>query len=121
MGPRPPPGHVARRGIVAVPALPGRGEVRRQDVEGTLESVRVLLDHLLVGVTDEGWKDLDPDVVQECMRAPRDFRSIAIRVALLSDRARSQQLGRDEDSPEEERGEDSEAADTSSDVGYESH
>ena len=112
---------MARRGIVAVPALPGRGEVRRQDAEGTLESVRALLDRLLVGVTDEGWRDLDPDVVQDCMRAPRDFRSIAIRVALLADRARAQEPRRDEDSPEEERGEESEAADTDSDAGYDSH
>ena len=63
---------------MAVPALPGRGEVRRRDAEGTLESVRALLDRLLVGVTDEGWRDLDPTVVQDCLGAPRDFRSIAI-------------------------------------------
>ena len=55
---------------MAVPALPGRGEVRRRDAEGTLESVRALLDRLLVGVTDEGWRDIDPDVIQDCMRAP---------------------------------------------------
>ena len=56
---------MARRGIVAVPALPGRGEVRRLDAERTLESVRVLLEQLLVGVTDAGWWDLDPAVVQD--------------------------------------------------------
>ena len=95
---------MARRGIVAVPAFPGRGEVRCRDAEGTLESVRALLDHLLVGVTNEGCRDLDPDVVQDCMRAPRDFISIAIRVALLADRARAQEPRQDEDSPEEERG-----------------
>jgi hypothetical protein len=100
VGPRPPPGHVARRGIVAVPALPGRGEVRRRDAEGTLESVRALLDRLLIGVTDEGWRDVDPDVVQDCMRAPREFRSIAIRVAILVDRVRAQEPGGDEDLPE---------------------
>ena len=55
---------------MGVPALPGRGEVCRRDAEGTLESVRALLDRLLVGVTNEGWRDLDPNVVQECMRAP---------------------------------------------------
>ena len=106
---------------MAVPALPGRGEVCRRDAEGTLESVWALLDHLLVGVTDEGWRDIDPDVIQDCMRAPRDFRSIAIRVAILADRARAQEPRRDEDLPEEERGEDSEAADTCSHVGYDSH
>ena len=95
--------------------------MRRRDAKGTLESVRVLLDRFLVGVTDEGWRDLDPDVVQECMRPPRDFRSIAIRVALLADRARALEPGGDEDLPEEERGEDSEAADTGSDAGYDSH
>ena len=121
MGPRPPPGHVAHRGTVAIPALPGRGEVRRPDVEGTLEAVRVLLDRLMVGVTDAGWRDLDPAVVQDCLGAPRDFRSIVIRVALLADRARVQEPRRDEDSPEEERGEESEAADTDSDAGYDSH
>ena len=89
MGPRPPPGYVARSGIVAIPALPGRGEVRRRDAEGTLESVRALLDRLLVGVTDKGWRDIDPAMIQECLRAPRDFRSIAIRVAILADRARA--------------------------------
>ena len=95
--------------------------MHRRDAEGTLESVRVLLDRLLVGVTDEGWRDIDPAVIQECLRAPRDFRSIAIRVAILADRAQAQEPRRDEDSPEEERGEDSEAADTDSDVGYDSH
>ena len=120
MGPRPPLGHVVRRGIAAVPALPGRGEVRRRDAEGTLESVRALLDRLLVGVTDQGWRDLDPAMIQECLRAPRDFRSIAIWVAILADRARAQGPRRDEDSPEE-RGEESEAADTESDAGYDSH
>ena len=95
--------------------------MRRRDVEGTLESVRALLDRLLVGVTDEGWRDLDSDVVQDCMRAPWDFRSIAIRVALLADRARAQEPRRDDDSPKEERGEESEAADTDSDAGYDSH
>ena len=106
---------------MAVPALPGRGEVRHRDAEGTLESVRALLDRLLVGVTDEGWRDIDPAVIQECLRAPRDFRSIAIRVAILADRAQAQEPRRDEDSPEEEQGEDSEAADTDSDAGYDSH
>ena len=76
--------------------------MRRRDAEGTLESVRALLDCLLVGVTDEGWQDLDPDVVQDCMRAPWDFRSIAIWVALLADRARAQEPVGDEDLPEEE-------------------
>ena len=106
---------------MAVPALPGRGEVRRRDAEGTLESVRALLDCLLVGVTDEGWRDIDPDAIQECMRVPRDFRSIAIRVAILADRARAQEPAGDEDVPEEERGEDSEAPDTGTDAGYDSH
>ena len=106
---------------MAVPALPGRGEVRRRDAEGTLESVRALLDHFLVGVTDKGWRDVDLDVVQDCMRAPREFRSIAIRVAILADRARAPEPRWDEGFPEEERGEDLEAADTSSDAGYDSH
>ena len=75
---------------MAVPALPGRGEVRHRDAEGMLESVRALLDRFLVGVTDEGWRDIDPDVVQDCMREPRDFRSIAIRVAVLVDRVWAQ-------------------------------
>ena len=106
---------------MAVPALPGQGEVRRRDAEGTLESIRALLDCLLVGVTDQGWRDLNPAVIQECLRAPRDFRSIAIRVAILADRARAQGPRQDEDSPEEEQGEESEAADTDSDVGYDSN
>ena len=106
---------------MAVPALLGWGEVRCRDVEGMIDSVWALLDRLLVGVTDEGWRDIDPDVVQECMRAPREFRSIAIRVAILVDRARAQEPIGDEDSPEEERGEDSEAADAGSDAGYDSH
>ena len=55
------------------------------------------------------------------MREPRDFRSIAIRVALLADRAREQDPMGDEDLPEEERGEESEAVDTDSDAGYDSH
>ena len=42
-------------------------------------------------------------------------------VAILVDRARAQGPRWDEDSPEEERGEESEAADTDSDAGYESH
>ena len=48
---------------MAVPAFPRQGEVRRRDAEGTLESVRALLDRLLVGVTDQGWRDLDPAVI----------------------------------------------------------
>jgi hypothetical protein len=88
---------------VAVPAFPGRGEVRRRDPEVTLESVRELLDRLLIGVTDEGWRDVDPDVVRDCMGAPREFRSIAIRVAILVDRVRAQEAGgEEEDLPEEE-------------------
>ena len=43
---------------MAVLALPRWREVRRRDAEGTLESVRALLDHLLVGLTDEGWRDM---------------------------------------------------------------
>ena len=86
---------------MAVPALLGPGHVRRPDAERTLESVRVLLDRLLEGVTDEGWRGLDPDVVQDCMRAPRDFRGITIRVALLADRARARRPRRDEGSPAE--------------------
>ena len=106
---------------MAVPALPEQGEVRRRDAEGTLESVRALLDCLLVGVTDEGWRDIDPDVIQDCMRAPHDFRSIAIWVAILADMAWAPEPRRDEDFPEEERGEDSEVADTGSNMGYDSH
>ena len=93
---------MARRGTVAIPALLGQGEVRRPGAERTLEAVRVLLDLLLVGVSDAGWRDVDPAVVQECLRAPRDFRSIAIRVAILADRARAQGPRRDEDSLKEE-------------------
>ena len=74
-----------------------------------------------MGVTDAGWWDVNPVVVQECLRVSRDFRSIAIRVAILADRARALGPRRDEDSPEEERGEESEVADTDSDAGYDSH
>ena len=81
----------------------------------------MLLDQLLVGVTDAGWRDLDPAVVQDCLGAPWDFRSIAIQVALLADRARAQVPRQDEDPLEEEQGEDSEVADTGSDPGYDSH
>ena len=112
---------MARRGTVAIPALLGRGDVHRPDAERTLESVRVLLEQLLVGVTDAGWQDLDPAVVQDCLGAPRDFRSIAIWVALLVDRAWAQGPRWDVDTPEEARGEESKAADTDSDVGYDSH
>ena len=121
MGPRPPLGHVACRGTVAIPALLGWGNVHRPDAERTLESVRVLLEQLIVGVTDAGWRDLDPAVVQDCLGAPRDFRSIAIQVALLADRARAQGPRLDVDALEKARGEESEAADTDSDVGYDSH
>ena len=108
---------MARRGTVAITALPRRGEVHRPDAERTLESVRALLERLLVGVTDAGWRDLDPAVVQDCLGAPRDFRAIAIRVALLADRARAQGPRRDVDLLEEEL----EATDTDSDAGYDSH
>ena len=84
---------------MVVPALPGQGEVHCRDAEGMLESVRALLDHLLVGVTDEGWRDIDPNVILDCMRAPRDFISIAIRVAILVDRAWAPEPIRDEDLP----------------------
>ena len=72
-------------------------------------------------MTDEGWRDLDLAMVQDCLGEPRDFRSIAIWVAILADRARALEPRRDEDLPKEERGEESEAADTDSDVGYDSH
>ena len=121
VGPRPPPDHVPRRGVVAMPALPGRGVGRRPDPEGTLQALRVLLEGLLEGVTDQGWRDLDPAVIRDCLEAPRDFRWISIRVALLADRARAQGPRRDEHLPEEEQGEELEAADTNSDPGYDSH
>ena len=122
MGPQPPPGHVVRRGIVAVPTLLGRGPVHRRDADGALEFVQVLLGQLLMGVSDAGWEDLPRDVIRDCRQAPRDFRGIAIRVALLAERARARALRprRDEDSSEEEREEESEAADTDSDAGYDS-
>ena len=117
VGPQPPPGHVARRGIVAVPALPGRGPVHRRDADGALESVRMLLERLLTGVSDAGWEDLPRDVRRDCRQAPRDFRGIAFRVALLAERARARapRLRRERDSSEE-----SEDADTESEAGYDS-
>jgi len=123
VGPRPPRDHVPRRGVVAMPALPGRGEVHRQDADGALESVRVLLGRLLMGVSDAGWEDLPRDVIRDCRQAPRDFRGIAFRVALLAERARARvpRPRRAEESSEEEREEESEAADTKSDPGYDSH
>ena len=87
VGPRPPRDHVPRRGVVAMPSLPGRGEVHRRDAYGALESVRVLLGRLLTGVSDAGWEDLPRDVIRDCRRAPRDFRGIALWVALLAERA----------------------------------
>ena len=104
-----------------MPAFPGRGVGRRPDPEGTLQALRVLLDWLLEGVTERGWRDLDPAVIRDCLEAPRDFRAIAIRVALLADRARAQGPRRDEDLPLEGQGEDSEATDMHSDPGYDSH
>ena len=121
VGPRPPPDHVPRRGVVAILALPGWGAGRHPDPEGTLQALRVLLERLLEGVTDRGWRDLDPAVIRDCLEAPRDFRAIAIRVALLADRAQAQGPRRDEDLPVEEQGEESEATDTDSDPGYDSH
>ena len=113
---------MARRGIVAVSAFPGRGPVHRRDADGALESVRLLLERLLTGVSDAGWEDLPRDVRRDCRQAPRDFRGIAFRVALLAERARARapRLRRDEDSSEEEREEESEDADTDSDAGYDS-
>ena len=58
VGPQLPPGHVAWRGIVAVPAFPGRGPVHQRDADGALESVRMLLERLLTGVSEAGWEDL---------------------------------------------------------------
>ena len=122
MGPRPPRDHVPRRGVVAVPALLVRGPVHRRDADGALESVRMLLERLLTRVSDAGWEDLPRDVRRDCRQAPRDFRGIAFRVALLVERARARalRLKRGEDSLEEEREEESEDADTESDVGYDS-
>ena len=123
VGPQPPPGHVARRGIVTVPAFPGRGPVHRRDADGALESVRALLEWLMTGVSDAGREDLPRDVRRDCRQAPRDFRGIVFRVALLAERARARvpRPRRAEDSFEEEREEESEAADTESDPGYDSH
>ena len=74
-------------------------------------------------MSDAGWEDLPRDVIRDCRQAPRDFRGIAFRVALLAERARARvpRLKRDEYSSEEEQGEESEAADTDSDPGYDSH
>ena len=123
MGPRPLRDHVPRRGVVALPALPGRGGVHRRDAHGALESVRELLERLLTGVSDAGWEDLPRDMIRDCRQAPRDFRRIAFRVALLAERARAQvpRPRRAEDSSGEEQEEESEAADTESDPGYDSH
>ena len=121
VGLRPPPDHVPRRGVVAMPALPGRGAGRRPDPEGALQALRGLLEQLLEGVTDRGWRDLDPAVIRDCLEASREFRWIVIRVALLADRARAQGPGRDEDLPLEGQGEDFEATDMDSDPGYDSH
>jgi len=117
VGPRPPRDHVPRRGVVAVSALLGRGPVHQRDADGALESVRVLLERLLTGVSDAGWEDLPRDVRRDCRQAPRDFRGIAFRVALLAERARARapRLRRDGDSSEE-----SEDADTESEAGYDS-
>ena len=104
-----------------MPALPGRGAGRRPDPEGALQALRGLLEQLLEGVTDRGWQDLYPVVIRDCLEAPRDFRWIVIRVALLADRARAQRPRRDEHLPEEEHREESEATDTDSDPGYDSH
>ena len=105
-----------------MPALLGRGPVHRRDVDGALESVRMLLEWLLMGVSDVGWEDLPRHMIRDCRQAPRDFRGIAFRVALLAERARARapRLRRGEDSSEEEREEESEAADTESDPGYDS-
>ena len=123
VGPRPPRDHVPRRGVVAGPTLLGRGPVHRRDVDGALESVRALLERLLAGVSEVGWEDLPRDTIRDCRQAPRDFRGIAFRVALLAERARARvpRLRRAEDSSEEEQEEESEAADTESDPGYDSH
>ena len=121
VGPKPPRDHVPRRGVVAMPAFPGRGAGRHPDPEGALQALRGLLEQLLEGVTDRGWRDLDPAVIRDCLEAPRDFRWIAIRVALLAGRARAQRPRQDEHLPEEEQGEESEVADTDSDPGYDSH
>ena len=51
---------------MAVPALPGRGLVHRRDADGALESVRMLLERLLTGVSEAGWEDLPPDVRRDC-------------------------------------------------------
>ena len=77
MVPRPPRDHVPRRGVVAMPALLGRGEVHWRDADGALESIRVLLGRLLTGVSDVGWEDLPRDVIWDCRQAPQDFRGIA--------------------------------------------
>ena len=97
--------------------------MHRRDADGALESVRTLLERLLTGVSDAGWEDLPRDVRRECRQAPRDFRGIAFRVALLAERARARvpRPRRAEDSSEEEREEESEAADTESDLGYDFH
>ena len=73
-------------------------------------------------MSDAGWEDLPRDVIQDCRQAPRDFRGIAIQVALLAERALAwaPRPRRDEDSSEEEQGEESEAADMDSDPGYDS-
>ena len=78
--------------------------MHRRDADGALESVWVLLGWLLTGVSDAGWEDLPRDVIRDCRQAPRDFRGIAIRVALLAERAWAQapRLRQDEDSSEEE-------------------
>ena len=108
---------------MAVPALPERGPVHRRDADGALESVRMLLEWLLTGVSEAGWEDLPRDVLRDCRQAPRDFRGIAFRVALLAERARARgpRPRSAEDSSEEEREEESGAADTESDPGYDSH
>ena len=95
--------------------------MHRRDADGALESVRMLLERLLTGVSDAGWEDLPRHTIRDCRQAPWDFRGIAFRVALLAERARAlvPMPRQAEDSSEQE--EESKAADTESDTGYDSH
>jgi hypothetical protein len=95
VGPVPPPDYVARQGramVVArppVPVPPPRGggyAARGRGVgpdDGAIDGVRRTFARILAGLPEDGWRDLDRDILQGCLGAPPEWQSLLLRAAVF--------------------------------------
>ena len=66
---------------------------KRRRHSTTLDSLRLDVDKLLEGVTDDGWKFLDDDLIAACYRDPPEWISLVRRIAIVAEYARATSQG----------------------------